>query len=163
MLVFIVSGTATSAEKRSGLDAGNSCEVSYEFVFHSKGMQSTIYNYNNKTCLNAVCGDQDCKETSGLFASEGHSAAQRPISHSAYINTALPTSPCDAASAASVAYLPTSLSDFSNSAADKSREGLTYATVCFHYNASSSDDAAPKIGFKKEEELCEYATVSHGN
>lgn len=74
----------------------------------------------------------------------------------------LPTSPCDSLSIASVAQLPTSFPDSSISP-EKSAEGLTYATVRFHNNAPSSAVADPKIRFKKEDDLCEYATVSHGN
>ncbi|MCI4375078.1 hypothetical protein PGIGA_G00104890 [Pangasianodon gigas] len=114
----------------------------------------------------------DFKDTKGLSASEtgtstGYSTAQLPTSPSdpsqtVYANPLLSTSPCDSANIASAAQLPTSLSDFSVSAVEKSAD-LTYATVHFHTNATSSDNAAPKIKFKKEEESCEYATVSHGN
>ncbi|XP_026801239.3 polymeric immunoglobulin receptor isoform X1 [Pangasianodon hypophthalmus] len=114
----------------------------------------------------------DFKDTKALSASEtgtstGYSTAQLPTSPSdpsqtVYANPLLSTSPCDSANTASAAQLPTSLSDFSVSAVEKSAD-LTYATVNFHTNATSSDNAAPKIKFKKEEESCEYATVSHGN
>lgn len=60
-----------------------------------------------------------------------------------------------------VAELPSSLSDSSNSTARKFSEGPTYATVHFHNNGSSCDDADPKIRLEKEVELCEYATVRY--
>lgn len=111
----------------------------------------------------ADCDVQDFNNTKEPFASEGNSDAPLPTNPSVNLNTTIQTSPCDSASAASTAYLPTSLSDSSISSVEKPGEGLTYATVRFHTNASSSDAAAPMIRFKKEDELCEYATVSHGN
>ncbi|KAF5890713.1 polymeric immunoglobulin receptor-like isoform X4, partial [Clarias magur] len=69
----------------------------------------------------------------------------------------LPASHCDSASSISTAQLPTR-SDSSTSSVEKSAEGLSYATVRFHSDGSSANDAALKIKFKKESESCEYAT-----
>ncbi|KAG7326203.1 hypothetical protein KOW79_009604 [Hemibagrus wyckioides] len=112
----------------------------------------------------------DFKDTRGLVASEagtstGHSAVQSPSdpNESVYANTMLPTSTRESASTASMAQLPRNLPDSSISTVEKPEESLIYTTVRFHTNATGSDHAAPKMKFKKEEESCEYATVSHGN
>ncbi|KAK3575431.1 hypothetical protein QTP86_026493, partial [Hemibagrus guttatus] len=116
---------------------------------------------------------RDFKDGRGLVASEagtatGRSAVQLPTSPSdptetVYANMKLPTSTRDSASTASMAQLPRNLPDSSISTFEKPEESLIYTTVRFHTNATGSDDAAPKLRFKKEEESCEYATVSHGN
>lgn len=116
----------------------------------------------------AVCDYQEDKDKRGLFASEaGTSAISSPSPsdppQTVYGNTMFPTSPRDSSSTASMAQLLTSLSDSSTSSVKKSGEGLIYTTVHFHTSATSSDDAAPKIRLKKEEESCESLTVNHGN
>ncbi|XP_053083708.1 polymeric immunoglobulin receptor-like [Pangasianodon hypophthalmus] len=123
----------------------------------------------------AVCEYEEIKDTRCLSASDAgtsteFSTVQLPTISSdpqtLYANTELPTSPCDSAVHSTVqlpsnppdqdiystAQLPTCLS------AEKSAEDLTYATVSFYSNATSSNNAVPQM---KEDVSSYYASVSH--
>ncbi|KAK3505646.1 hypothetical protein QTP70_004631 [Hemibagrus guttatus] len=109
-----------------------------------------------------ACEYEEIKDTRRLFASDAGTFTVYAIAH-------LPTNPCDSG-VYSTAQLPTIPSDqdiYSKAqlptrlSAEESAEDLNYATVSFHTKSTSSDDAAPKVIFKKAVVSCDYDSISH--
>ncbi|XP_058258695.1 polymeric immunoglobulin receptor-like isoform X2 [Hemibagrus wyckioides] len=142
------------------------------------GRRSVKDTGNNQGVPLDACEYEEIKDTRRLSASDAgtftvHSTAELPTipsdHHTVYANSDLPTSPCDSALYLT-AQLPTIPSDqdiYSNAqlptrlSAGESAEDLNYTTVSFHTKSTSSNDAAPKIIFKKAEVSCEYDSISH--
>ncbi|KAM9482298.1 uncharacterized protein Hap1MRO34_007524 [Clarias gariepinus] len=147
-----------------GLLIGSGCLFVILRIKHK--IEARTAAHDRRSAADTGNGPEDFKDTRRLVASEVgttvSSTVQLPTIPSdppqtVYPNTVLPASRCDSASRVST------LSDSSTNSVEKSAEGPTYATVRFHSDGSSSNDAALKIRFKNEAESCEYATVSHGH
>ncbi|XP_053354163.1 CMRF35-like molecule 8 [Clarias gariepinus] len=140
--------------------------------------QCPVQNFNSDQGVPlVVCEYEEIKDTRDLSASDAGTSAvysnvrlpTKPFNplQPLYDTTVLPTIPCDSTiysndqlptmpsdqDVYSTAQLPTGLSN------EKPAEGVTYATVSFHSNTSSSNDAVPQVG---EDVTSEYASVSHG-
>ncbi|KAM9482305.1 uncharacterized protein Hap1MRO34_007530 [Clarias gariepinus] len=104
---------------------------------------SVLNSGNNQEVPLTVCEYEEIKDTRRLHASERETSA-------VYSTVQLPTIPSDQ-DIYFTAQLPTGQS------AEKSAEGLTYAALSFHTNATSPNDAVPKI----REDYADYTSVSH--